>query len=410
MSNQQVRLAIVGCGGIARRHVVAMQDLLRRGRTGFVVTALCDTHRELAEALAVQIKDQLGQQPVIHTDYQDMLAREKPDGVDLCLPHGLHHSFTIAALEAGVHVLCEKPIGVSIRAGRLMAEAAARTGNILSIAVPHRRQPGQRVAQWVLNRSGLIGAPLTFHHFYTRPPEPVDPNAPIPERVRWRRDRMMSGGGMTLDSGFHYCDSIRYLLGDVEKIYAEMRELKNGRPVPVTESPEDSINVIFTFKSGLVGTWNWSVAAPGETRASVRFFGSGGSLEDTTESRFRIFHLFERRPEQKESGKLLRSDGTVYDMAQLEEMYLAQLSAEERERQFPGGTGDGFAIEIWEFVELIQGKRERPEVDAEEAIKSLAIGDTIYESAFTGQVVRVDDVIAGKARAFQAPIDAHWGI
>ena len=189
-----------------------------------------------------------------------------------------------------------------------------------------------------------------------------------------------------------------------------MLELKGGRAVPVTESPEDSINVVFTFKSGLVGTWNWSVAAPGETRASVRFFGSAGSLEDTTESRFRIFHLFERRPEQNESGKLLRTDGTVYDMAQLEQMYLAQLSDAERERQFPGGTGDGFAIEIWEFVELIQGKRDQPEVNAAEGIKSLAIGDAIYEAAFTGNVVRVDDVIAGTARSFQAPIDAHWGI
>ena len=335
MSNQQVRLAIVGCGGIARRHVIAMQDLVQRGRTDFSVIALCDTNRELAEALAVQIKEQLGQQPVIYTDYQEMLAQAKPDGVDLCLPHGLHHSFSITALEAGVHVLCEKPIGVTIRAGQLMADAAARTGNILSIAVPHRRQPGQRVAKWILHESGLIGAPLTFHHFYTRPPEPVDPNAPIPERVRWRRDRMMSGGGMTLDSGFHYCDSIRYLFGDVEKVYAEMRELKNGRPVPVTESPEDSINVIFTFKSGLVGTWNWSVAAPGETRAGVRFFGSEGSLEDTTESRFRIFHLFERRPEARESGKLLRTDGATYDMAQLERMYLDQLDEAEADTLFP---------------------------------------------------------------------------
>ena len=206
---------------------------------------------------------------------------------------------------------------------------------------------------------------------------------------------MMSGGGMTLDSGFHYCDSIRYLYGDVEKVYAEMRELKNGRPVPVTESPEDSINVIFTFKSGLVGTWNWSVAAPGETRASVRFFGSEGSLEDTTESRFRIFHLFERRPEQRESGKLLRTDGAEYEMAQLERMYLDQLDEAEADNLFPGGTGDGFAIEIWEFVELVQGKRNKPEVDATEGIKSLAIGEAIYESAFTGDVVRVDDIISG---------------
>ena len=126
-----------------------------------------------------------------------MLSAEKLDGVDICLPHGLHHTVAIDCMEAGVDVLCEKPIGVSVRAGKLMAEAAERTGRILSIAVPHRRQPGQRTAEWVLNESGLMGPPLTFFHNYTRPPAPVDPEpaaaasrrlAPRPADVRRRHD------------------------------------------------------------------------------------------------------------------------------------------------------------------------------------------------------------------------------
>ena len=214
-------------------------------------------------------------------------------------PAPQHHASR--CLEAGVDVLCEKPIGVTIKAGQVMAAAAERTGRILSIAVPHRRQPGQRLAHWILNESKLIGEPLTFFHSYTRPPDPVNPNQVVPPRCCWRRDRMMSGGGMTLDSGFHYCDSIRYFFGDVEKVYAEMRELKSGKPVSVHERPEDTIFVTLTFKSGLVGSWCWSVAAPGETQVNVTFFGSEGCLQDTTESRFRIFHLFESRPGQRET-------------------------------------------------------------------------------------------------------------
>ena len=102
-----------------------------------------------------------------------MLDQEQLNGVDLCLPHGLHHPISIDCMEAGVDVLCEKPIGVTIKAGKLMAAAAQRTGRILSIAVPHRRQPGQRTAHWVFNTSKLIGEPLTFFHHGTRPPRPV---------------------------------------------------------------------------------------------------------------------------------------------------------------------------------------------------------------------------------------------
>jgi predicted dehydrogenase len=410
MSESTVKLAFIGCGGIARRHVVAMKDLVARGRAGFEVVAVCDSNVESAQNLAEEIHEMLGMTPHIYNDYQSMLQQEELDGADLCLPHGLHHTFTIACMEAGVHVLCEKPIGVTIQAGRLMAAAAERTGKTLSIAVPHRRQPGQRAVHWALNERKLIGEPLTFFHYYTRPPEAVAANAPVPARVLWRRDRMMSGGGMTLDSGFHYCDTIRYLFGDVDKVYAEMRELKSGRPLSVQERPEDSIYVTFSFKSGLVGTWAWSVAAPGEPIANVAFYGSEGSLHDTTNSRFRIFHLFEWRPDNRQDGYVVRHDGERYTLADVEAMYQGSLSPEQAEHNFPGGSEDGFAIEIWEFVELLLGKRTKPEVDAEEGIRSLAIGDAIYESAFTGNAVAVDDILSGKLDSYQQPINAHWNL
>ena len=410
MSQETIKLAFIGTGGIARRHVVAMKDLINRGRTGFEVTAVCDVNIDAANNLAEEIHEMLGQTPRIYNDYQEMLTKEPLDGADLCLPHGLHHSFSIACMEAGVHVLCEKPIGVSLKAGKLMAETAARTNKVLSIAVPHRRQPGQRLVHLVLNESKLIGDTLTFYHYYTRPPEPQPANQPIHPRMLWRRDRLMSGGGMTLDSGFHYCDSIRYFYGDVDKVYAEMRELSSGRPLSVHERPEDSIYVTFSFKSGLVGTWAWSVATPGEPIVNVAFYGSAGSLHDTTNSRYRIFHLFERRPDNREDGYVQLQDGQRHTLAEVEEMYRGSLSPAQAEEIFPGGSDDGFAIEIWEFIDILKGNRTKPEVDAAEGIKSLALGEAIYESAFTGEAIHVDDILSGKRSSYQDPIDAHWNL
>ncbi len=410
MADGDVRLAIIGCGSIARRHLIAMAELQNRDHAGFVVTAVCDADINLANGLAQELTERFGVRPTVYGDATKLLEKEYIDGADLCLPHWLHHSVTVDCLESGVHVLCEKPLGITIRAGRLMAETADRTGKILATAVPHRMQPGQRAAHWILNQSELMGTPQTFFHHYTRPHVAPASNEPLPPRVIWRQDRLRSGGGPVLDSGFHYCDSMRYFFGDVESVYAVARELKTGTPRLLGEAAEDTVFVTFTFKSGVVGTWSWSLAAAGEAHHNIIFHGSGGSLRDTTESRFRIFHLFERRPDQHEAGVLTQADGTQYTLDTLESLHMQSLSFEEKERLFPGGTDDGFAIEIWDFLETVRGHRPHPEVDGWEGLRSLAIGEAIYESALTGKQVAVDDVLSGRLSTFQDAIDAQWGL
>ncbi|HRW07977.1 MAG TPA: Gfo/Idh/MocA family oxidoreductase [Caldilineaceae bacterium] len=406
-----IKLALIGCGGIARRHVLSMKELQERGRGDFVVIAVCDANEANALEKADMFEELFGVRPTVYADHQTLITKAGVDAVDMCLPHGLHHSIAVDCMEGGLDVLCEKPLGITIKACRQMIDAAERTGKVLSTAAPHRRQPGQRVAHWIFNESKLIGEPQSFFHTYRRPPAvPTTSNEPVPDRVRWRQDKLMSGGGPVLDSGFHYCDSIRYFFGDVDKVYAELRSLKTGVALPFTEAPEDTVMVTFTFKSGVVGNWSWSLAAPGEEAYNVTFYGSEGSLRDTTAGRFSIFHLFERRPEQKETALLTQKDGTTYSMEELEARHRATLNDEQRELFYPGGTTDGFSIEIWEFLEILRGNIEKPEIDGWEGLRSLAIGDAIYESALTGEVIQVDDVVSGARGSFQAPIDEHWGL
>jgi predicted dehydrogenase len=226
----------------------------------------------------------------------------------------------------------------------------------------------------------------------------------------WRRNKLMSGGGPVLDSGFHYCDSMRYFFGDLDTVYAELRAIEDGRSVSFREGPENAVFVTFSFKSGVVGNWSWNLAAPGAEHHHVTFHGSEGSLRDTTESPYAIFHLFERRPDMRESGRLVRTDGQVYSLAEVEDLHLEALSQQEREELFPGGATDGFAIEIWEFLEAVRGTRDGVEVDGWEGLRSLAVGEAIYESALTGDVIAVDDIISGKRSAYQDPINEHWGL
>jgi predicted dehydrogenase len=409
---QRLRFAIVGCGVIASRHVRAFEELVRRGLDDVAVTAVCDMDEAAARKVAGEVEQTLGTRPTVYGDYRELLRRAELDAVDICLPHGLHHDVAVAAMEAGAHVLCEKPLGVTIRASRKMAEAADRTGKVLATAVPYRRLIGQRTLRWLLNDSGVIGRPTTFVHQLIRSrPSPATPGGAVPPPMVWRRDRLMSGGGPAMDSGFHYCDSVRYLLGDVEKVYAELRELGSGQPRTLREAREDTLFATFTFKNGVVGTWTWSTVTTGLPLVNVVFYGSEGSVHDTSVPSPSIHHLFWRNPPNLfESGVVTRGDGGTTGFQAFEEQYLAGLPEPERERLFPGGTMDGFAIETWDFVEAVRGRRARPEVDGWEGLRSLAVCHAIYESAHSGGPVRVDDVAAGKIDAYQRPIDEHWGL
>jgi UDP-N-acetyl-2-amino-2-deoxyglucuronate dehydrogenase len=408
MTDDTFRMGLVGTGIIARRHIESMAELKQRGLDDFVLAAVCDMNEEALSEAAALAEDLLGERPATYADYRTMLDEETLDGADLCLPHGLHHTASIDCMEAGVHVLCEKPLGITIKASRLMAEAADRTGSILSVAVPQRRLPGMRMVQWVLNESGLMGNPLTFFHTMVRPPAPRRSDGPVPYAAQWRRDRLMSGGGPTMDGGFHWCDGMRFLMGEVDTVYARAIETSDGVVRSLPDAREDTLFAVFTFKNGLTGTWSWSFAAPGEGFQKVLFYGSEGSL--STDIGHAIFHLYWRTSEWTETGLLTQRDGTQFTFDELMPRYKDALSEQQWQYLFPNELMNGFGYEIWEFIEAVRGNRDTVEVDAWDGLKSLAVCEAVYESAVSGEVVKVDDVISGKVDAYQAPINEHWGI
>lgn len=409
MTHDTVRMGLIGSGGIALTHIRAMAELKARGLSGLALTAVCDTRAETADQAAALAEELLGLRPVIYADYREMLDKETLESANLCLPHGLHHSVSIDCLDAGLHVICEKPLGITIKASRMMAEAADRTGKVLSVAVPYRRLPGMRLAQWALNDSGLIGKPLSFFHTMARggPRRPAQ-QGPVPYAAQWRRDRLMSGGGPAMDGGFHWCDGIRYLLGEVDTVYARAIEQGEGVVRSLPEVREDTVFAVFTFKNGVTGAWAWSFNVSGESFQKILFYGSEGSL--STDIGHAIFHLFWRGSDWIETGMMTRMDGQQLDLEELKGLHKQALSQKEWDFLFPAGMENGFGYEIWEFVETIRGNRDRVEVDAWDGLRSLAICEAVYESATCGQVVKVDDVLSGRVDAYQAPINAHWGI
>ena len=392
----KLKIAFIGCGGMAGAHLRAYHRILEAEPERMELAAVCDPVRELAQKFADSTAPLQGSAPRVYTDTAEMLAAETLDGADICCPHGYHHVNAIACLDRGVNVLIEKPFGITIRASKAIIAAAKKNGKIAATAENVRRGLSQRTAHWLIHEKGMIGTPRLFFANHASWQDPAKER-----RWHWRTATNLGGGGMVMDSGAHYCDTLRYLFGDLESAYARVEQLERHPHLKdgtvVDDEREDTWIATLNFKSGLTGVWSWTTAAPGHSFTHVVYYGTEGSLLDSGD----VFHG------PFAGAKVIRKDGSERPMEQLQEEFLASLSDAERNRLFPHGWTDGVTLECYDFLLAIAQNRP-PEVDGETGMRAKAIAETIYESAAAGQLVRFDDVLAGTVNAYQRPIDEYW--
>ncbi|MEM2960482.1 MAG: Gfo/Idh/MocA family oxidoreductase [Candidatus Bathyarchaeia archaeon] len=394
-ANKKVKLAIVGCGGIARAHLEAYTKIKEKEPDKFEIVSLCDTDKDSLERFAQESTRLFGKRPDTFLNLSEMLKSTKPNAVDICTPHSEHHKVAIQCIKAGANVMVEKPFGITIRASKAIIAAGKRYKKIVATAENVRRGINQRTMYWLVNEAKLLGIPRMFYAVQAGWEDPLKTR-----NWHWRIDQMLSGGGMVMDSGAHFCDSIRYFFGDVHMVYAFVGQFEkwphNKERRVIMDEREDSWIATLTFKSGLVGLWSWTMAAPGHSFAKVVYYGSNGALIDSGD----VFH-------GPFDGSLLTlKDGTKYSMSELRDKFLNSISEERKNRLFPHGFTEGLVIECYDFLDAIQNQR-MPEVDGEEGLKAKAIAEAIYESARLGIAVKYEDVLRGKISTYQNPIDKY---
>ena len=396
MSNGKVKLAIIGCGGMSTGHLNSYLKIKEKEPAKFDFVAMCDPVAERAQKFADEAAKTQDSAPKIYADVDEMLKNEDLDGADICSRHSDHHVNGIACLDAGVNIMIEKPFGVTIKASKLLIEAAKRNGKIAATAENIRRGLSQRTAHWLFHENKLIGDPRMFFS------QMAGWRAPEPGRWHWRLDHMMGGGGMVMDSGAHFADTIRYLFGDVDTVYAEVKHIEDRKTNRdgqlVTDAQEDTWVATITFKNGVIGVWTATWSAPGHSFSNMVYYGSEGSIKC-------------RDPFHGPWGdaEVMMKDGATCSLSDIQEKYLASLSEDEKNRLFPHGFTDGVQIECYDFLDAIQNDRQ-PEVTGEMGMKAKAICESIFESGVSGKAVKYDDVLSGKIDAYQHPINEHWGI
>ncbi|MFW6437707.1 MAG: Gfo/Idh/MocA family protein [Armatimonadota bacterium] len=388
---EAVRLAIVGAGGIAQAHLNGYDMLADAGYDRFAITAVCDVNEENASNTADRIEKKLGDRPQIFATAEEMIEAGAADAADLCLPHAYHHTVGSTCLEGGVHVLIEKPVGITIEATHRLVEARGDQDLVIAGAEQVRRGVPSRAIQWAVNEQQMIGEP----RFFTQEVFTFAPLDRSTYKFGWRGLKVMGGGGMLIDAGVHFSDMVQYVFGPVKTAICTMKtiddriiDLPELDPHPV--DVEDYWAATMIFESGLTGHWSWSQHAPGRKLSTRMYYGSEGSLADRQE----WMHPFQH------GADLIRKDESEMSYEEIEEAYLDSLSDDEKDQLFPYGIRDPFAIECWDFIEAIVEGRD-PEFGPEEAVNAKALCFALYESDLLGcEPVSVEDVRTGKVGAY----------
>jgi predicted dehydrogenase len=247
-----IRIGLIGAGDIAGAHTAGY----RRNPDTVVFAAIADPVRENAERRRGD-----DEAVVIYDDYRTMIAEAQLDAVDICLPHHLHADAIIAAAEAGLHVLCEKPLCLTVEEAAAITEVAARTGVTIMCAHNQLFFPTVAEAKRMLG-SGTFGRVYevrTTDSFY---------NDFTPESMGWRAHTATAGGGELIDTGYHPLYLLQHLAGATP---VEVTAMLTRHRLTFMEG-EDSAQVLVRYDNGVVGhvTTSWAYdAAPGTEKFSV---------------------------------------------------------------------------------------------------------------------------------------------
>lgn len=257
--DRRIRIGIIGGGSIAGEHLSGYLQIPDEA----LVTAIADIDPEHAR----EHTDRAGGVPIFR-DYREMLASSLVDAVDICLPHHLHAEAIVAAAGAGKHILCEKPLCLTLDEAHAVQEAVRVAGITLMCSHNQLFLPPVTAARTLL-REGILGTVYearTTDCFF---------NDFDPSTMGWRAHRTTSGGGELIDTGYHPTYLLLHLL-DSEPV-AVHATLSRHR-LTFMEG-EDSAHVVVRFADGSIGTvtTSWAYEPAGSTeRFSV--VGEAGSL------------------------------------------------------------------------------------------------------------------------------------
>lgn len=361
---EKVSIGIIGCGGIAgNKHLPSLAML-----DNVVVVAFCD----LIEARAQSLADQYGEPDAkVYTDYTQLLADDTIQVVHICTPNSSHGEIAIAAMEAGKHVMCEKPMAKTAADARAMLEASVRTGKKLSIGYQNRYRQDSLYLKKLCEAGELGEIYYAKAHAIRRRAVPT-----------WGvfLDEAAQGGGPLIDIGTHALDLTLWLMDNYEphyvvgNVYHKLSATENAANAwgpwdPAAFKVEDSAFGFITMKNGatimLESSWALNSLDEDEAKTTLHGTKAGADMRDG-----------------------LRINGEKHG-----KLYETQVTTEPKGVAFyePSGEDDSAYVEAKCWIDSVVNDTALW-VKPEQALVVTEILEAIYESAKTGKPVYFEGV------------------
>lgn len=306
---------------------------------------------DLAEARARELMARHGVTR-FYRDWREMIDVERPDFVDIITPPGTHEEMCAYAADRGVHVVCQKPLAPTLEASERIVRTAEEASVRFMVHENWRWQPWYRAIKDV-QRAGTIGA-FTHLQFTTRLGDGWGDDAYLARQPFFRDYERL----LIYETGVHFIDTFRYLLGKVTSVFAKVRRLN-----PVIRG-EDAALLLLEFENGATAVWDANryneveAESPRYTFGQLRIDATAGHLTMDTESNIR--------------AKRLGEPGTDLDY----------------ERQARNFAGDCVYFLQRHFVDCLRSGQPF-ESEGRDYLETIRVVEAAYESAATGRVVRL---------------------
>jgi predicted dehydrogenase len=370
MTESGVRFALIGAGFIGRIHGLALQ----------AVNRVFDDCPKAVPAILVDKDAALAERQAAQLGFAEWTSSWEPaldavDAVIVAVPSFMHVEIALAAISAGKHVLCEKPVGRSAAEAAQIAQAARKSPVTNGVGFTYFRAPLVSHAASIVD-SGRIGRPVSFRGWHAED-YLADPNAPF----SWRLDPELAGRcGALGDLGWHIISIARRLCGPVVSLTGLAETRYASRPTGDVAQPQRSVGnedwagMLARFESGAVGSIEASRIAHGRKMdIGFELVCEGGSIAFQGE-RFNELRLYEHgAPEGEQGFKTIRIDA----------------SHPHYGRFLPApGHGLGFndlkTIELYEFLRAIaEGRNLDPDLD--DACRIAAACEAVLDSSMSGE-------------------------
>ncbi len=346
-TTRRIRTGLIGCGKIATIHAMALNSL---PEAEFV--ACCDQDIERARATATKYNV-----PMVFDEAGALLREAGVEAVLICTPHPAHEALVVAAANAGVHVLCEKPISVTVDAANRMVDAAKDAGTVFSVIFQRRFWPASQRARRAVE-AGKLGN-LTLGECSVRIWRSQEYFASDTWRGKWETE----GGGVLMNQAVHAIDLLQWLMGRPTEVYGQFSTLRHGAYIDV----EDTAVATLRFSNGGLATIQAATTVQPASGFRVVVHGDKGPTVSIWEVN------------EGEQG--------INDVWTLpgEDSFRSVWEWEEKDKP---GFPLFHVLQIQEFLQALIAGRQ-PAVTGEDARVSLEIIQAIYQSSRTGQPVHL---------------------